>query len=57
MAQVVEHLPSKCEALSSNPQHCNKKQTKNPQPLPLLNATLLLPPFFFFFFFFGSTAV
>jgi hypothetical protein len=25
---VIEHLPNKCEALSSNPQYCKKKKKK-----------------------------
>jgi hypothetical protein len=29
VAQVVQHLPSKCEALSSNPSTTKKKKKKN----------------------------
>jgi hypothetical protein len=30
VTQVIEHLPSKCEALSSNPSTAKKEKKKNP---------------------------
>jgi hypothetical protein len=34
MAQVVDHLPSKCEALSSNPSVIKKKKKKDRSEYP-----------------------
>jgi hypothetical protein len=45
VAQVIEDLPSKCEALSSNPTtRGGKKKQKNLQSLPCLSPTFLWEP-------------
>jgi hypothetical protein len=45
MAQVVEHLPSKCKPLSSKPQYCNKQNNQpNQTNLPKQNKTKKTKP-------------
>jgi hypothetical protein len=39
VAQGVKHLPSKCEALSSNPSTAQNKQTKKLNRLGILGAS------------------
>jgi hypothetical protein len=58
VVHVVEHLPSKCQALSSKPSTAIKKKKVISRKYTLTSSILfVLFWFWFFFFFFCSTGV